>query len=252
MSEPQHPAPWNMDILDYIGDVLDNEAYRQGKKKLHVLDPFGGIGLIHELPHNTVTVEIEPEWADQGAELGESWVGDSTDLHWFRTNSFDAWVTSVTFGNRMGDHHNNKDTCKKCKGKGWFGRGREQCSVCKGVGLSHRRTYKHYLGHDLKPNNTGGEQWGKRYRSLHRAFVTEGNRVVRSGGLAILNITNHYRTLRTGEDPVEQRVSEWWMRELIRQGHTIDHVARINTRKYKFGANRHRTDGELVIVTRVP
>lgn len=240
-----HPAPWNLHVLGYVDDVLAAETERLGKKRLLVLDPFGGIGRIHDLPHDTVTVELEQEWADQGADRGESWIGDATDMHWFRRNSFHALATSATFGNRMGDHHDANDAHKLCGGGG--------CDKCHWTGLSHRRTYKHYLGRDLSDNNSGAMHWGREYRRLHTVFLLEAMRVTKPGGPIIVNMANHFKTFKKGEDAIEQRVCEWWIFTMIKLGMNVDEIRRIHTSKYRFGAHREtRTKGELVIVMRNP
>ena len=260
-TEPRaHPAPFSLPVLDAIGAVLEHEAFILGKKKLRVLDSFAGIGRIHDLPHNTVGVELEPEWAQQHPNTE---VGDATKLR-FRANSFDAYATSVCYGNRMADHHENNDLCKKCEGAGFWHEQYDNrpkwwkvtCDICKGSGISHRRSYKHYLGRDLSPNNAGELLWhdgprGKPYRSLHIKSHREAIRVSR--GLVIVNCKNHLRTLRTGEKPTLQRVTEWHMRCLDHLGCSIEQVIRVPVHGYKFGANRDIRDSyESVIVARVP
>lgn len=259
--EPRaHPAPFSLPVLDAIEPILEHEAFVQGKKKLRVLDPFAGIGRIHDLPHNTVGVELEPEWAQCHKDTE---VGDATKLR-FRANSYDAVVTSPCYGNRMSDHHENKDSCKKCEGWGhWFEQFdykakwyRIVCDACKGTGLSHRRSYKHYLGRDLSPNNAGELLWhdgpkGRPYRLLHQRAWTEAVRVSR--GLIIVNCKNHLRTVKTGEPPVLQKVTEWHMKALVHLGCSIEQVVRVQVHGYKFGANRDIRDSyESIIVARVP
>ena len=84
----------------------------------------------------------------------------------FRDESFDAVVTSPTYGNRFADKHNAKDG-------------------------SIRRSYTHDLGRTLHAENSGSMQWGQAYRDLHVKAWAECFRVVRPGGLFVLNISDH-------------------------------------------------------------
>lgn len=243
--EPRvHPAPFSDAVLEQIGLLLDQEADAQGKQKLRVLDPFAGEGWIHELEHNTFGIELEPEWA---MKHERTQVGDACDLP-FKAKSFDAIATSPCYGNRMADHHNAKDICKKCKNKRAL---RKDCKICKGTGLSHRRTYKHYLGRDLSANNAGAMQWGDDYRELHERAWTEAARVLRPGGLFVLNIRNHFRTIRKGQPPELQHVAEWHLECLGQLGFAIQKYHFVETPGYRFGENRElRLDGEQIISLR--
>jgi tRNA G10 N-methylase Trm11 len=104
-----------------------------------VVDPFAGTGRIHELSHvpgvRTVGVEIEPEWArlSSGTVVADALALPVAD------SSVHAICTSPTYGNRHADHH-------------------EACDP------SLRRTYRHDLGRELHPNNSGRLQWGPDYR----------------------------------------------------------------------------------------
>ena len=56
-----------------------------------------------------------------------------------------------------------------------------------------RHTYRHDLGRDLNPANSGAMQWGDEYREFHVAAWMEAVRVLRSGGRFVLNIKDHIR-----------------------------------------------------------
>lgn len=229
--------------MERLHVIVDAEAEYQGKRKLRVLDPFAGIGLIHELNHNTVGIELEPEWAQQHPRTK---LGDSTKMRY--KESFDVVATSPCYGNRMADHHNAKDICKKCHNKRKL---RVHCKVCKGTGFSHRRTYKHYLGRDLLPNNAGAMQWGDEYRQLHAKVWKKSVEALRPNGLFVLNIRNHFRTERKGEPPVLQHVAEWHLQTLGRLGLAIQEYHFVETPGYRFGENRDlRLDGEQIIELR--
>ncbi len=160
-----HPAKFSLMVWDVIVTLAD--FYVPALQGAFVLDPFAGTGIIHRLRslgYETLGVEIEPEWAHMSPYTV---VGDATNLP-VRTASVDLIVTSPTYGNRMADHHNAKDGSK-------------------------RNTYKHTLGRDLHPNNSGQMQWGEKYRALHRLAWKEAYRVLKPGGFLVLNCKDHVR-----------------------------------------------------------
>lgn len=211
---PRHPARFTPAIVATLVDVLSDAAY-------DILDPFAGVGGIHALRHwghVTTGVELEPEWA---AASPHTEVGDATRLR-FGDASFDAVVTSPAYGNRMADHHEARDD-------------------------SRRNTYRHALGRPLSDGNAGAMQWGAAYRRLHASAWIEAVRVVRPGGLVVVNVSNH---IRAG---VEQLVAEWHAETLIRLGCRIHEMRRVSTPRNGFGANGDvRVDGELVMAFRTP
>lgn len=203
-----HPSPFNDKTMVRIQDHLSPEEYEK------VLDPFAGIGGIHVLRNKTFGVEIEPEWAN---EHRDTQVGNALDLP-FDDDSFDAIATSPTFGNRMADHHNARDK-------------------------STRNTYKHRLGRDLHPENSGQMHWGDEYREFHEKAWAEATRVIKPGGRFVLHIKNH---IRGGE---EQRVSEWHLNTLMSLDWTLFSLEVIPTRGLQYGANREvRTNHEFLMV----
>lgn len=212
----KHPAKYTPSVLDAIRDVVDAEAAQLGRP-LDIIDPFAGIGGIHALDgHNTTGVEIEPEWA---AAHPANRQGDATNLP-FPAGSFDAMATSPCYGNRMADTYDGRDG-------------------------SRRMTYRLSLGHDLDPSSAAGLQWGPAYRDLHRAAWLEAMRVVRPGGLLIVNVSNHIR----GGD--EQPVVEWHLRTLLELGAGLVEARAIGTPRYRHGANHGaRVDAERLLVLR--
>src|ERR1044072_9645513 len=152
-----------------------------------VLDPFAGTGRIHKLrdmgPFLTTGVEIEHECSDMSPH---TFLGNALALQ-FNADSFDAVVTSPTYGNRMADKHEAKDS-------------------------STRRSYRHDLGGQLHEMNSGGMQWGAQYRAFHEEAWTEVRRVVRDGGLFVLNIKDH---IRKGK---RQYVAGWHISTICRLG----------------------------------
>lgn len=204
MTKVPHPAKFSRALESYLAT--------QGL----VLDPFAGTGKIGRVVDGTaIGVELEFEWAVQGKEHGALMiVGNSMHLP-FGDNQFDAIVTSPTYGNRMADHHNAKDG-------------------------SLRRTYKHQLGRDLTPGNTGMMHWDDEYRSIHVAVYAECVRVLKPGGIFILNISDH---IRGGEI---MPVSDWHTQTLINSGLRLTDSADIATPRLRYGANRRRVPYEHV------
>ena len=181
-----------------------------------VLDPFAGTGRIHELgteTRRTVGVEIEPEWASMHPDTIQA---DALDLP-FGAGSFDAIATSPTYGNRMADHHNARDN-------------------------SQRNTYRHALGRELHPNNSGQLQWGPEYRDFHVKAWTEAVRVLKPGGRFVLNISDH---IRDGE---VQDVTGWHITTLCRLGLTLRQLTPVTTKRLRHGVNADlRTPNEWVV-----
>jgi hypothetical protein len=226
MTEPKpHPAPFSDSVLGAIIDLVEEEALRNQVRGLRILDPFAGIGKIHELQqfgHRTVGLEIEEEWAMQHPST------ICTDLFRYRPRKkFDALITSPCYGNRMADHHNARDG-------------------------SHRRTYKHYLGRDVSENSAGAMAWGEQYRDFHRAFIFRSMQWVNPGGLYVINMKNHRKTV-DGE-VVEMKVSEWWLTAMtMLEGMYLHSVVPIATPGYRFGSNSEsRAEHEFLLVCRTP
>lgn len=215
-----HPAVFSEGILKECGAIIDCYWREDRTAPLRVLDPFAGVGNIHNLPQycsrplETFGLEIEAEWANVHTRTE---VGDATMLP-YNNNSFDAVVTSPTYGNRMADHHEAKDD-------------------------STRRNYRVALGRDLSEQNTGRMQWGDRYREVHRAAWEECYRVMRLRGLLILNLRDH---IRAGK---RVPVAAWHIATLVELGFELRSIAAVGSQGYGFGANsRSRVGtGELVV-----
>lgn len=153
-----HPAKYSKQIIPILDELVGDGV---------VLDVFGGTGRIHQLknPRLTISHELEWEWANEGE--GCNVQGNALHLP-FRTGNIDTICTSCTYANRMADKHNARDGSK-------------------------RNTYKHTLGRDLHPDNSGGMQWGEAYREFHQLAWTEALRVLHPEGRFVLNISNHIR-----------------------------------------------------------
>lgn len=203
-----HPAKFTDSILEAM------RPYLNGK----VLDPFAGTGKLRYVYPEAYLNELEPEWANQAPITMERvTVGDARSLD-YPDEFFDVIATSPCYGNRMADHHNARDASK-------------------------RITYTHSLGRKLTPGNAGELQWGEAYCIFHAKAWLECKRVLRVGGLFLLNISDHIRSGAIAN------VTEWHLLFLQSIGfHLVRHI-KINTPRMRRGANYHlRVDYESLLV----
>lgn len=179
---PPHPAMFSDAVLDAFRELLGEHHDGDGRR---LLDPFAGTGRIHELrpDWDTVGVELEPEWACLHPDTIH---GDSRQLP-FPHDSFDGVATSPAYGNRLADSYNAYDP-------------------------QARRSYSIDLGRPLTAGNGAGLQWGPEYRQLHVAVWTDCVRVLRPGGLLLLNCKDHQRDRRIVS------VTGWHVRTLVALG----------------------------------
>lgn len=209
----RHPSKFSVAIMQHLHDVF---AEKQG---WWVLDPFAGVGKIHQLRDIgiiTVGIEIEPEWAD---ESRFTYRGDALDLP-YPDECFDAICTSPCYGNRMSDNFKAGDD-------------------------SVRHTYRAYLGREVSTDSSAKMQWGAEYRRFHELAWIEATRVLKPGGKFVLNTSNH---IRAGE---EQLVTEFHGSVLVKLGYTAVGAIQIETPRHRFGANRlARVDHETVGIWR--
>ena len=189
-----HPAKFTAAILDVLRPLVPPGAI--------VLDPFAGTGRVHRIAARAVGVEIEPEWAGMQRRTV---VADALALP-FGAGTFDVICTSPTYGNRLADHHEAQDG-------------------------SVRRSYRHTLGRPLHPHNAGAMQWGEEYRCFHLAAWCEAVRVLRAGGVFLLNVSDHVRR------GVVQPVTAWHLDTLAALGLVLVDRVEVLTPRLRYGAN---------------
>lgn len=207
-----HPARYSNELMPHFRELLGAGM---------VLDPFAGTGKIHELREygfGTVGVEIEPEWANLHPGTV---VGSALDLA-FADETFDAICTSPTYGNRLADSHNASD--------------------------AHlRRSYTHDLGRKLHDDNSGAMQWGFDYQLFHEKAWAEAVRVLKPGGVFVLNIKDH---IRAG---AWQDVVGWHVGALCALGLGVFAIRPVVTGHLRQGANAElRVPAEMVIAFEKP
>ena len=209
---PPHPAKFTAKHLNSIIEILgDNPT-------LLILDPFAGIGTIHDLPYMTTGIEIEPEWAYQreGTAVGSALRTGYDEKY------FDAVVTSPCFGNRMADHHDAKDDSK-------------------------RHTYRHYLGRELTKGSAAGMQWGEDYKHFHTEAWLEAKKILKVGGHLIINIKDH---IRNGQI---QHVTQWHAETCRTMGFKQQDTRIIPVSGLTHGENaEHRIPHESLLVFHKP
>lgn len=225
MSKKQSfPAAYSDPLLPYLRAGLHILGVGKGGT---VLDPCAGTGKIFEINRgltqwDITAGDIEPAFQSSKWAANKWYIGDATNLP-FPDRSFEAVVTSPTYGSRMADSHIAKDD-------------------------SVRNTYSHFarakLGNDtyqLADNNTGKMQWGDQYRETETRIFEEVYRVVEKG--LVLNIKNHVRNHSI------EPVAEWHCVMLEKLG--FKHKANwfVKTPGLRFGENdKARVEGEWVIV----
>lgn len=241
-ARPEHPAKYSAPIMTELRAALAHWAPTSPLFPVTVLDPFAGLGGIHQLVpfgYDTTGVEIEADWARCHPR---TICGDSTALA-FADGSFDVVATSPCYGNRMADTYDgSRDRCTTCAGDGQIEHLDDDgielqsttCTTCNGTGLakSKRYTYRIALGHDLTDGSAAGLQWGHEYRELHRAVWAEAHRVLKPRGLLMLNISDHIR------NGAPQGVDIWHASALGELGFRLVEQRPIITKRSKNGANR--------------
>lgn len=205
----RHPAKYSDVLLPFFDQYLPDDTQL-------ILDPFAGTGKLKQIRPNSVLLEIEPDWAEMSGAI----IGDATKMP-FKDACFDAICTSPTYGNRMADCFNDHQIGKNYK----------------------RHTYRHVLGKPLSVNNSGGMQWGEKYRTLHCQAWLECFRVLKSCGVLVLNISDHIRNYTVVP------VTKWHIDTLAKVGFIETKHEKIKTKRQRFGQNSAlRVEHESIVV----
>lgn len=216
---PEHPAPYSKVILDTIDEVLPTVgAY---------LDPMCGSGRCFELERNgriVVGTEIEPAFA---ALHPRTIVADATKLP-FGNRSFDGGFCSPTYPNRMNGDYTAPGWTKKPDGRRNYSLSVRWLERNADVELRQNNTARFSIRRDIA-----------RYWEVHRAIWMEVARVIRPGGIFILN-TKDLPSVPVTEPHV-------WI--LTTAGFTEKERYRVRPPGYRNGANRDiRVEGEDIVV----
>lgn len=205
-----HPAQFSTELLLPMAEMLKEAGVEDFWE---VLDPFAGLGLRLQAMNE---MYFKGRLILSGLEIERALVrkadrfvirGDATDM-WFSDNTFDAAVTSPTYGNGCNDNFHAKDN-------------------------SRRNTYIHRIrehegeGYELAANNTGQFGWRggqasiNKYLDLHRAAYKEVFRVLKPGAVFLVNVKNFvvgdtYVNLRRHTDEMMAEVGfEYWGDQLV-------------------------------------
>jgi len=205
----RHPARYSDALLPVMAQYL-----RPG---MRVLDPFGGVGTINRLAYTGAkfyTGEIEYSVCAQSAGTRRA-CADAQMLP-FASESFDAICTSPTYGNRMADKFTDD---------------------------SWRNTYTASFGFTLHKDNSGAMQWGVPYQWLHQCAYKQCMRVLKPGGLMLVNVSDH---IRDGE---RVHVAKWHFDTLRAIGFQHLTTHEIKTPRNRMGQNgAARVECEYIFV----
>ena len=228
MELKDHPAKYSESLIPVMAELITRFGPTGGR----LLDPMAGTGRASHVAemagYSYAGIEIEPEWA---AHHKDTIVGDATALP-FSDSSFSAICVSPAYGNRMAD--------------AYAGSPKDFEHVANGGKRPKRLTYRIHLERPLNANSGAGMQWGKKYRDLHEQAWAESVRVLRPGGVFLLNNKNHQRA------GTEVLVTEWHCEVLSRLGLERLTTHTVETPHYGQGANSQARYPETLVVFRHP
>jgi DNA modification methylase len=186
-----------------------------------VLDPFGGVGGLAKLAYSGARIFIgEIEYPIICQAGGTRRVNANALYLPYANEAFDMVATSPTYGNRMAD-----------QALAW--------------NPSRYNTYDRAFGFPLHLHNTGGMNFGPTYCATHLAAWHECHRVLKPGGILLLNISDHYRK------GIVVKVSDWHREALVSLGLVLSAKHEVRTPRLRYGKNSNlRCDYEYIYVFR--
>lgn len=240
-----HPAQYSPYLIPVLADALRRSssfvANPSDAPRGFLLDPCAGLG--HRLAEiadlagfRPVGVEIERGYFEAGATHPCVWNADSTKLDDLipRPACVDAWVCSFTYPGGMNDDFKARDASK-------------------------RNTYIHrlreHLGDDyeLSENSTArhgirkGSRSIARYCELHEKILDQVTRVLKPGGIAVVNVKDVYKAGELGF-----ATALWFLEQLEARGYTLLSWRMIPAQGLREGSNREvRAEFEDVITLRL-
>jgi SAM-dependent methyltransferase len=212
-----HPAKFTTAILERAAVMLEARA----PEGASVLDPMAGTGkgvdFLRARGYDASGIDLEPvdAWGDKIASEHVV-VGNALELD-VDDDSLDVIFTSCTYGNRMAD----RDMRPSVAG-----------------------TYAKGLGRHATEGSSCHLQWGAAYREFHRAAWAEVRRVLKPGGLFLLNVSDHYRDKR----PVP--VAAWHLKLLGELCFEWIAAEAVVTPRLRNGANPTRAEVEWLIMAK--
>lgn len=215
-NDVKHPAVMSPQIMAACKLFLPD-------RRCKILDPFAGLGTTATLlpEHDVVGIEIEEEWSDCHPSTV---CGDAKDVI-PTLGKFDAVLTSPTYGNRMADDFEAKDSSK-------------------------RITYRHKLGRKLSEGTSSNLYFGKKnkkYENFHKDIWYLCIEALNSGGVFILNCKDF---IALGE---VKKVTQWHVDCLTEMGMNFNEAVKVPSRGMKYGANHNvRVDYENVVCLTKP
>lgn len=216
-----------------------------------ILDPYAGIGRVHELGReDTWGVEIEEEWA---MAHERTICGDSADLRlatngmpYFGSDIYvqcffpapNAIVTSPDYGNRMSDQY--------------LGTPEEQRKRKEEGVMPRRRGYAISLGRRVSPGSSAGFSFGPQYKALHRRIFTAVTDICLPDAMLALNVSDFYETRPGDEESSRVHVVAFWIELIASLGWVVQRYIPVGTRRFRDGANSDlRVDAETIIVAQL-
>ena len=221
----RHPATYTDGLLPIFRDMIVAHCDLTGTPK--ICDPMAGEGGILQL-EELLRVPLRGRapliyatdivlWEHRRKSVKKA---DATNLP-YADASMDVVVTSPPYGNRMADRRSTDG--------------------------DNRVNYADRRGADAGTNDAAGLQWGDQYQVLMATIWTEVRRVLKPGGVLILNCKDHVRA------GAVQRVTRWHCNALKRLGLTFIDFDWADAPGVRGVANSDaRTTDEYVAVLRKP